>query len=427
MVTPAGVRAGESHRGGSSADGIELAICGAFDMQNFGDLLFPVLARAQLAECVHTVTAFAPTESAPGLGVATPKAASSLLDPDVSVDAVMIGGGYIVHDFDMRALVRLNQSGAGAGDGRLTDCWSKAVDAAARRRVPVIWNAPGVPFPFATKRRAQLQAIYEASDYFSLRDHASAKLFLQEQAGEVRIVPDPVAGIEAVWPKRTLEPHWRRVRGLAGLGPDQPVLAVHVRDRSLRGLGADALAAEIDSFCAETGLFPILAAVGEAHDDALTAHQVASRLSSAHLVLDAPRSLQEIASVFAFARLYVGASLHGYIVATAYGVPGALIAKPPYSKFQGYVEHVGWPEDLCRDWRAGFQRAVSQFNTVALRPLPSHVLKALDVHWAAVRRTLCAAAPFAAERSGYLQQAAATTAAEAAASAAMRGGHFKET
>ncbi|MGJ3230740.1 MAG: polysaccharide pyruvyl transferase family protein [Oceanicaulis sp.] len=380
-----------------------LLICGAFDMQNFGDLLFPEIARARLPDW-ETVIAVAPTGCAPGLGCAPPMPAQALFNPATPMDAVMIGGGYIVHDFEMDGLVKLRGSPSDRPAGaRLSQCWEGATRAAALRRVPVVWNAPGVPFPFASPRRPALRAICEAADYFSLRDRASARLFLPEAPEAVTVTPDPVAELARHWPKRSLEPHWRRVRDRVGLGGGQDVLAVHVRDRSLNGLGPAGLAGLIDRFAAEAGLVPLLVAVGEAHDDAATARLVSACLTERHVVLEAPESLREIAAVFAHARLYVGASLHGYIAAAAYGVPGALVARPAYGKFAGFVEHAGWPDDLHRDWAGAFDHALALLQAAPVRPLPPTVFAALDAHWTSIRAALARTGALAAERSGFLE------------------------
>ncbi|MCA0920128.1 polysaccharide pyruvyl transferase family protein [Pseudooceanicola nanhaiensis] len=382
-----------------------VAVCGAFDMQNFGDLLFPVLAAHRLANHGYKVVTHAPTDSDPGLGLPAPRPVEALFDPAQDVDAVMIGGGYIVHGFPVSRFVKLNRA-EGETDNRaeLLDCWMGATVAAALRGVPVVWNAPGVPFPFSGRQQATLDAVTDAADYLSLRDAGSAAFLRPSELPTARIVPDPVAEISRIWTAASLAPELAAFRSRHAVPEDRPLLAIHVRDRSLSGLGPEGLARLIDAFAQAHQLLPVLIAVGDAHHDALTAQSVAQHMTGPQVVLNQALSLREIASVLAHARLYVGASLHGYIAASSYGVPGALVARPAYGKFDGYLRHLDRLSDKSLDWAAAFDHAAQLLAGPQTRPLPPAVFDALDRHWQEMRAALDSAGPTAASRSDFLRR-----------------------
>src|SRR5262249_47963886 len=98
----------------------------------------------------------------------------------------------------------------------------------------------------------------------------------------------------------------------------------------------------------------------------------------------------------------IGASLHGYIAAAAYGVPAVLVAQPSYRKFQGFLDHTGRGQDLARDWPGAFALARSRADRSV--PMPDRVLDALDAHWRGVADALADPAARRAERHAFLRQ-----------------------
>jgi hypothetical protein len=132
----------------------------------------------------------------------------------------------------------------------------------------------------------------------------------------------------------------------------------------------------------------MLVAVGRSHDDATVARTLAPHLGVAHLLLDDPKTLREITAALAYSVLYVGASLHGYIVSAAYDVPGVLLARPAYQKFSGFLEHSGRMQDLARSWDEALQIAAVRAQEAPSRRIPPSVATAIDAHWRAVSAAL---------------------------------------
>ena len=373
-------------------------------MRNFGDLMFPVLARERLAPHGFRLTAFAPTGSDPGLGLEAPRPIAELFTSDPALDGILIGGGYIIHTQPVSRIVHLVGQDTAAGRSELVDCWAGATLWAALRGLPIAWNAPGVPFPFATGQLPAVAAVAGAADYLSVRDQSSAGLLDPDGKLAPAIVPDPIAEIARFWPRSRLAAAEAAFRARVGLAPEAAILALHIRDRSLSGYGADKLGQRIGEFATAHKLVPVLLALGQAHDDGATAREVARHIASPHIVLEDPPSLMEIAAVTAAARLYIGASLHGYIAATSYGVPAALIARPAYGKFAGYVAHAGWPGDLCRDWDAGLAQASALLAGPPQRPLPDRIGNSLDDHWTAIAAALAAGTERRAARTEFVRR-----------------------
>ncbi|MGR9073474.1 MAG: polysaccharide pyruvyl transferase family protein [Gammaproteobacteria bacterium] len=364
----------------------KIAICGVFDMNNYGDLLFPLVAEHRLKRHGFIISPYAPSTLLPELSALPPEPISKLMLGSETLDGVMIGGGYIIHNQPISKL--LNYQEANEADQVSNATWLGATLSACLADIPIVWNAPGVPFPFPKQHHAYLKAVMSASSYLSVRDTGSARLLPRRDEEELAIVPDPVAELSKVWSVDDLSTSFSDFRDRHRIEKTLPLLVINIRHRSLSGLGQERLGRLIDEFAKATDLLPVLLPLGEAHDDTATALSVSRHIAANHTVYSDPSDLKEITSVIAHAALYVGASLHGYIAATAYAVPSVLVAKPAYTKFRGYLEHTGWLDDLTHDWQSAFGRASVLFTGSSRRRLPETVFAALDRHWSRIRDEL---------------------------------------
>lgn len=362
-------------------------IAGMFDMQNFGDLLFPIVARHRLQAYGINVAAVSPTAASTGLRDALPTIAiSDAFRAEHAADAVIIGGGYIVHGHRMDTVraYRVADYGAWAGPS----IWLGATLVAAARDIPVAWNAPGAPHPLPRRLQALASAACGAADYLSVRDYGSLRILPEPEGGGAKIVPDPIADLARVWPQDALQEAFGRVVERLGIESPERLAAIHVRRRSLAGMSTLDLAALIDQFAMRTGLCPVLIGVGSAHGDDTFARTLGNKLTVPAAVLDAPHDLREVAATIAFAQLYVGSSLHGYIAAAAYGVKGILVGRPAYHKFKGFLDHTGRTQDLAADWREALENPERHATGEGRAAIPSSVFAALDQHWEQIAKTV---------------------------------------
>lgn len=377
-------------------------ITGMFDMRNFGDLMFPLIARDRLARLGIDVVPVSPTGANAGLTDAMPSVPlQEMLAGDADVCGVIVGGGYIIHTHKMHFLDEYQSDALAEFVG--PGLWLGASLAASVRDIPVVWNAPGVPHPFAQSQRPLINAALRAADHLCVRDQGGAELLDSPADIPVAIIPDPVASIAELWTRQLLAPVFQSLIARKGGDPHARYMALHFRNRSLVRMGAAAAAALVDGFARVHDLCPILVAVGQTHADDILAREIASHLKITHIVLDDPVSLIEIAAAVASSCLYVGASLHGYVVAAAYGVPGVLVAQPSYRKFQGFLDHTGRQEDLVHSWQEAFGTAGERVRDTRTARIPQSVLDALDTHWNNIGEALSAPARKRNERRAFLR------------------------
>jgi hypothetical protein len=377
-----------------------------FDLRNFGDLLFPLIAAQRLATMGLETIAVSPSGHKTGLADAAPSIPlRELLAGEIDCAGIVVGGGYIIHCHPISFLE--NYAAEGLTETAGTGLWLGATLAAAVRDIPIVWNAPGVPHPLPQSRRVLAAAALRASDYVSLRDRGSAELIQPPNDVEVSLVPDPVAGIARLWDRRTLDRSFHQFLKRKARTDGDTLFVLHARDRSLATVGVAGIAARVDEFAREQRMTPVLVAVGQSHDDDKLARKIAGALHGPHILMDDPESLIEIASVIANSRLYMGSSLHGYIVAAAYDVPGILVARPSYRKFSGFLEHTGRMADLVLDWPEAFVAARGRTKEKWGIGIPAKVHDALDTHWRRIGEGLACSERRRAQRHGFLRAWAA--------------------
>jgi lipopolysaccharide transport system ATP-binding protein len=169
---------------------LRIGMTGTFDLANFGDLLFPLVARHELERRLGPVE-IRPfsyhARSAPSwpFDVAP---LDQLAKELPSLDLLLVGGGDIIR-FD--PLVAPNYYPTSPRVHHPTGFWLGPIFLAHAASVPVVWNAPGVPRPIPAWARALVRASVAVSAYVSLRDAASRELLTSVVPdSRVEVVPD---------------------------------------------------------------------------------------------------------------------------------------------------------------------------------------------------------------------------------------------
>jgi hypothetical protein len=356
-----------------------LAIFGTFDVENYGDLLFPLIARHRLDPHGITVVPVSPTACRTRYGDAmAPVAQAEFARQAEGFAGVLIGGGNIVHlrDFGL----------PGYAPTAYPALWIGATALAVRHRMPVLWNAPGVLAPRDTGAPPDwLRRTVAAADHFVVRDGASADDLARWSGRRAAVMPDSALDLGRLWPEPALAARHRDIRARAGLPPDRRIVAIHVKRRSLGRLDPASFAQALTGALAAADATAILLAIGRCHGD----HEVAAAIHAAAplrtLSLADATALEEIAAVIAGAAAYLGASLHGHITAAAYGVPSRLVAVPALAKFAGQARQMDRSDEVVPDWPTAL-RDLPAVVAAPRRPLPDAIPAALDAHWTEIAR-----------------------------------------
>lgn len=315
----------------------EIGIVGTFDVANYGDLLFPLLAQKRLEMLPVRISAVSPAGGDPIWSDCMP---SRRLNDLAAFDGLLIGGGNIIR----MSAATLDQYQVDATSiAGYPLLWASTPNAAASGQA-VCWNAPGVPEPFPEFQLPLTRAALEAAAYLSVRDEESRGLLLSAwPKADIKVVPDTAWDIGMLWRPDELDDAYRRlIEGRA-----EQTIAVHLNERYL-GMPDDAVASCMDAISEETGRKIVLLALGPCHDDDKLACRIAKRMQSKPIVIDKPSSLRTVAACISRSSAYLGSSMHGFITAVAFGVPAINVASQKVLKFAG-LQHLFPGETICVD------------------------------------------------------------------------------
>jgi polysaccharide pyruvyl transferase WcaK-like protein len=365
---------------------------GSYDIDNFGDLLFPFLVEHHLGPMYDEIIHVSPT----GTRSVWPDAKPTVTIGDAlarsGVGALLVGGGNLV---SWTRSSSINY----AEDPSLAAIVHKSFSLVpyilrAKYRIPYAYNRVGVTKALPPDRRFLVKTAVEAAAYISCRDEASVRHL--EQCGvtsPIAVGCDSAIDIAEVFHRKDLREHYTsHVTHTYGL-PSAPRLAVvHVKKRYLNDQFADLdrliRALELNDF------HVVCLPLGLCHGDDLVFTD--GRFGGHSATVVRPRTIRDILSILSVAQCSIGSSLHGAIVSFSYGNAVGLIAneeRSGLSKFSGFLAQVGLSDCLFRTW-ADAATALESSGSSVLESVPARQFARLRSHttWNSIYAGLSTAA-----------------------------------
>jgi polysaccharide pyruvyl transferase WcaK-like protein len=372
-----------------------VALWGTFDADNLGDALHPLLTRAELDRrmpdgVVDTASPYgferalrlegdAPSRP---LGDWSPAQAVAMA---ADADLVVVGLGEVLH-VDDAAWARFygvgNDDIARRSPSRF---FIEATAADGEEARPVAWHAVGVPFDLTADDAARLGPALAGRAYVSVRDELSRKRLADAGIDrDVVVVPDPCFVAPRHLAAHALDKRAALARMLGWLPEGEAALVVQ-GDRGLVPHAA-ALAEAVAAAISQRTPPPPVAVVclGEAGGDAEFADAFVEAASFAVHRVPATTSLYDLVAIIRGSAAFVGASLHGNILACAYGRPHVALDLTEQSELEGFARMVEDP--ACRITGAGdLPGALATVSAAVPRPDVLAALQgAVDQHFDAL-------------------------------------------
>lgn len=330
---------------------------GAFDRHNFGDLLFPHVAAALLPGrellfaglAERDLRAFGGHRVRP-LGTIAAELAARPDEPPATL--IHVGGEILCCDAWQAAVMLLPDDEVAPIIARLDaqpaarmawaqqlladatgDPLARAPYVAARARLPAIGRVlhAGIGGADLDRRdpalRAEVLAKLASADALAVRDQRSMAQL--EAAGLApRLVPDPAVMVAELFGARIAER--RRAGEPARVQRSFPQGYVAVQFGAEFGDDATLanIAGQLDRIAATTGLGIALFRAGAApwHDSLEVLQRAASRFRTAAVAIFESLDVWDLCALIAGSRGFCGSSLHGRIVAMAFGLPRVNLA-----------------------------------------------------------------------------------------------------
>jgi lipopolysaccharide transport system ATP-binding protein len=288
------------------------AMFGTFDVENYGDILFPIIAKQCLQQRLGTVhlQRYSYHGKTPDNWPYEVTPVEAFCSSVRQCDGVIIGGGHLIRfDQDVAA-------GYAPGAPWISHpygYWLSPGLLAAQHGIAVVWNAPSCLGAVPTWAESLLGALLRHSAYISVRD-ADSQQVLASLSGEsqVELVPDSVFGLADLLDIRQTSAGFAQLR--ADWKISKPYIVIQAASAGL-ALFLAMLSEHASQFAAyDLVVLPVGPAVG---DDA----GVASFDLPGLIKLPFIRDPLLLAEVIGHAEGVVGSSLHLSITALVFGVP----------------------------------------------------------------------------------------------------------
>ncbi|WP_353815369.1 polysaccharide pyruvyl transferase family protein [Agromyces sp. SYSU T00266] len=340
---------------------------GAYERDNFGDILFYRLTADYLAEAGFDVTAGSIlTADLPGAEPVRVRPWHELLD-ERTWDAVWVVGGEIggvdvlgalgmsLPEHERKIFAEASAPGRafvarflGQADPHAMAYLPELMDYPLNRDTPLVANSIGVSrlgiLDDANARDRSSRALL-AARRVSVRDDDS-KSVIESFGGNAELAPDMVHAIAG-------RPGYGRNE--LSVEREVPFALVQVNTELVRKFGVDAFASAIARLSADLNLDIVLFAAGTAyaHDSFADYVRIASAArgrTGRRVEILTTRDTSTLVAHIAHATLWVGSSLHGRIISSSYGVPRVSLENDKVSRYAGAWDpdspHGVTPDDM---------------------------------------------------------------------------------
>lgn len=292
-----------------------IALCGVFDIPNYGDHLFPLVFRNEIRRRITDaeVILFSPFEAKESF--VEDSHIYSLDDMEQMhrenpFDAVVVGGGEIIH---WRRYGQKKQAGDKTYVSYPMDkVWVIPSYLHLRYGVPLLWNAPGIPYDFETGKELA-RFLFNQVNYLSVRNAFSAHVL--EECGiagkDITLVPDTGFALRSIATRQEL----KKLRSQV-LPFNKPYAVFHC-NRFLPQQQIDGVKHLVDDL-KKRHYKIVLLPLAYTHGDDDELRNLAGNDSDLFMP-DGVLSLKQIIAILAGAEIYIGTSLHGSVTSVVWG------------------------------------------------------------------------------------------------------------
>ena len=299
---------------------INIAQFGAFDVNSFGDSMFPVATRVELEKRIKNIGVyilFSPvgTENAYNSnGKIYPYQKFEEVHQSMAFDVLIIGGGELFHfqqiDFDNKTNQKTEYS-----PGYI---WKEPVKYAQKYNIPYIFHGIGVPYKFHFSERSEVRNAVEHAGYVGVRDVFSLHRLEEvvEKKEMLHLLPDSLWLLEEYFDKNKLEDICSKLRMQKGSPVNQKYIVVQYGTT----YQYKTIAKELKKAADEHGWKIVLLPVNYCHEDLYALQLLYQQLENNADFYDKLLQPIEIAALISGAAFFFGTSLHGNLTASVYGV-----------------------------------------------------------------------------------------------------------
>ncbi|MFV0465967.1 MAG: glycosyltransferase [Lachnospiraceae bacterium] len=333
-----------------------IAHFGAFNVNSFGDSLFPFAMKKELEKSVtiRSYYLFAPQENLNAYN--DNKIVFDYVDFDQCMqkekfDFIIIGGGEFLHFKEIEFKNNKDET-ITYEPGYM---WQKPIEYAKKYGIPYILYGAGIPYEFSEGEKRCVHSYLMDALYIGVRDRFSYNklVAIEELHNKVRLSPDSLWTISNYYCNEELQQVRQTLFFQSDLSNNNSdcVIGNYLVLQYGTTYETKMVAKQVEKIAHHYGLKVVLLPINYSHEDLFVLQQIYKQLACETVIFDELLQPKEILAIISGACLFIGTSLHGSLVANCYGVTSISVDMYPtfVSKIDGYL-----------DWTGGYDKIVSE-------------------------------------------------------------------
>lgn len=312
----------------------KIAQIGTFDVENFGDLLFPDILK-YYSKGEYEIDLYSPKGGIKCFDDKEVLSISALSSNIKKYDAILIGGGDLIRT-DSKINIRNDIYGYTSKSS--LELWAYPIMLAKKNNIPVILNAVGVTHDFEMDEVFLVKKILSYVDYFSIRDTEAQKALEKVGIFGSKLIPDTVLSISKFLKKEQLnEVYDNLLKEKLVPDIDDFIIIQHNSTNVDNYEYYEDLISFIKHISSKHKV--LLMPIGYIHDDYNVLSKIYSEKIENVYIVDSKRKLTpiEMISIIFKSYGYIGTSMHGGVVSSSFNKKIMFLNSMNSKKLHGFA------------------------------------------------------------------------------------------
>lgn len=316
---------------------MKIAQIGTFNVENFGDLLFPDVLKKSIDK-KHSIDIFSPIGGKKCFDDTKVYCIDELEKKclEKKYDLIIIGGGDLLRT-DPNILIKNDSYGHSSKFS--LDLWAYPILVSNKLGIPIAFNAIGVTNNFTVEEIPHVKKLLEMVDYISVRDVES--LLTLEQIGikDINLVPDTVLSISTLLDKIQLDYIYDDLISKKIIPKIDNYIVFQHNSRFIDDKNYyDKLVLSLKSISKTKKI--LFMPIGYVHDDDKVLKKLyEEKINNVFIVnLDVKLNPLEQISILNHSSGFIGTSMHGSVVTFSYRKPIIILNTMNSKKLHGFAK-----------------------------------------------------------------------------------------
>ena len=318
---------------------------GTFDVENFGDLLFPIVFEHEIKQYLNLdkLYLFSPNGGTMPFFNRHVYSTSTLGDfcSKNSVDGIIVGGGDTVR-LDGKIVQGYSESFVPS-----FSVWQYPIFVAEKHNIPVLFNSPGVPIDFGVYQKI-VEDTLTIPKYLSVRDNNAKEILTDTKASSVHTTLDTVTLIDDVYPKEKLNPIFQKLKKRNHI--EDKFIVIQVNDVQVDDANFVNSIVDLAKCINEKhNLQVVFSPIGYIHNDLHCLEKIYAKIPERNTIIREKMHPETMLTLFSHSSGFVGTSLHGLVTSNAYHVPVLAIDTQGRNKMEGFIRLCNFENRIVKD------------------------------------------------------------------------------